>query len=49
MHVEKNVFDNIMQTTMNSGRTKDNEKARIDLEEYCGHPKLNLQPLRDSR
>ena len=42
MHVEKNVFDNIMHTMMNSGRTKDNEKAMMDLEEYCRRHELNL-------
>ena len=42
MHVQKNVIDNIMHTMMNSGRTKDNEKAMMDLEEYCGRHELNL-------
>ena len=36
-----------MYTVMNSDRTKDNEKVRMDLEEYCRCPELNLQPLRD--
>ena len=49
MHVEKNVFDNIIHTVMNSDRTKDNEKAKMDLEEYCRCLKLNLQPLKDGR
>ena len=31
MHVEKNVFDNIIHIVMNSNQTKDNEKARMDL------------------
>ena len=47
MHVEKNIFDNIIHTVMNSDRTKGNEKAKMDLEKYCRHSKLNLQPLRD--
>ena len=42
MQVKKTVFDNIIQTMMNSDRTKDNKKARMDLEEYCRCPKLNL-------
>ena len=49
MHVEKNVFDNIIHTVMNSDRTKDNEKVRMNLEECCRRLKLNLQPLRDGR
>ena len=48
MHIEKNVFDNIIHTVMNNDRTKDNEKAMMDLEEYYRHPELNLQPSRDS-
>ena len=47
MHVEKNVFDNFMHIVINSDRIKDNEKTRMDLEEYCRCLKLNLQPLRD--
>ena len=47
MYVEKNIFANIIHTVMNSDRTKDNEKARMDLEEYCRCHELNLQPLRD--
>ena len=47
IYVEKNIFDNIIHTVMNSDRTKDNEKVRIDLEEYCRCLELNLQPLRD--
>lgn len=36
MHIEKNVFDNVFHTFMdNKERTKDNEKARMDLKEYC--------------
>ena len=38
MHVEKNVFDNIIHIMMNSYRTKDNKRVRIDLEKYCRRP-----------
>ena len=38
-----------MHIVMNSDRTKDNKKVRIDLEEYCRYLELNLQPLRDGR
>ena len=34
MHIEKNVVDNVIGTVLNmDGKTKDNLKARIDLEE----------------
>ncbi|XP_024628658.2 uncharacterized protein [Medicago truncatula] len=46
MHIEKNFFDNILHTVMNvSGKTKDNEKARLDLSVYCKRPEMELQPL----
>ncbi|WVZ21047.1 hypothetical protein V8G54_008369 [Vigna mungo] len=35
MHIEKNFFDNIFNTVMNvAGKTKDNEKARMDIALY---------------
>ncbi|XP_074323883.1 uncharacterized protein LOC141660798 [Apium graveolens] len=44
MHVEKNVFDNIFNTVMNvTGKTKDNDKARLDLKDICKRPALELQ------
>jgi len=50
MHIEKNVFDNIFHTVMdNSERTKDNEKARMDLKEYCRRSDLHLQQNADGR
>ncbi|PHU04605.1 hypothetical protein BC332_25427 [Capsicum chinense] len=46
---EKN-FDNILHTVMdNKERTKDNEKARMDLEEYCRRNDLHLQLNDDGR
>ena len=47
MYVEKNVFDNIIHIMVNSDWTNDNEKAMMDLEEYCRRPELNLEPLRE--
>jgi hypothetical protein len=45
MHIEKNFFDNIFNTVMDvKGKTKDNEKARKDLEVYCKRRDLELQP-----
>ena len=36
MHIKKNFFDNIFNTVMiASGKTKDNDKARMDLALYC--------------
>ena len=49
MHVEKNIFDNIMKIVMDTDWTKDNDKAKLDLAEYCKWPELNLQELRDGR
>ena len=35
MHIEKNVFDNPFNATMDiKGKSKDNIKARMDLKEY---------------
>jgi len=46
MHIEKNVFDNVLNTVMDiKGKTKDNEKARMDLIEYCRRPELHLHQL----
>ncbi|GAU32074.1 hypothetical protein TSUD_53420 [Trifolium subterraneum] len=47
MHIEKNFCDNILHTVMNvSGKTKDNEKARLDLPLHCNRPEMELQQLR---
>ncbi|XP_028790871.1 uncharacterized protein LOC114746759 [Neltuma alba] len=36
MHIEKNVFDNLFHTVMDTkGKTKDTIQARMDLKEYC--------------
>ncbi|XP_052724112.1 uncharacterized protein LOC128193952 [Vigna angularis] len=44
MHIEKNFFDNIFNTVMNvSGKSKDNEKARMDLGLYCKRKDLELK------
>jgi hypothetical protein len=45
MHIEKNVINNIIGTILNiKGKTKDNLKARLDLEEM--HLSGNLHPDR---
>ena len=44
MHIEKNLFDNIFNNAMNvSGKTKDNDKARMDLAFYCRRKYLELK------
>ncbi|XP_025661613.1 uncharacterized protein [Arachis hypogaea] len=48
MHIEKNVLDNIMNTIMDTDRTRDNEKARLDLAELCKRPDLHLRHVGDN-
>ncbi|XP_070048539.1 uncharacterized protein [Nicotiana tomentosiformis] len=44
MHIEKNFFDNLFHTIMDDkNRTKDNLKARMDLQEYCRRRELELR------
>ncbi|GLU10750.1 hypothetical protein SLE2022_275350 [Rubroshorea leprosula] len=40
MHCEKIFFDNIFHTVMDDPLTKDNLKARMDMELYCNRPSL---------
>ncbi|XXG55675.1 hypothetical protein AAC387_Pa03g3286 [Persea americana] len=43
MHIEKNVFDNVFSTVMGvPGKTKDNDKARLDMKDICKLPGLEL-------
>ncbi|KAI3745705.1 hypothetical protein L6452_08111 [Arctium lappa] len=35
MHIEKNVFENLFNTVMDTTKTKDNIKARLDVALYC--------------
>ncbi|XP_019094576.1 PREDICTED: uncharacterized protein LOC109129967 [Camelina sativa] len=43
MHVEKNVFDNLMYTTMNvKDRSKDNVQSRLDIARFCSRQDLHL-------
>ena len=50
MHIEKNVFDNVFHTVMdNKDRTKDNERARLDMAQICRRPWLQLEPLGNGR
>ncbi|GKD01720.1 transposon, En/Spm-like, transposase-associated domain protein [Tanacetum coccineum] len=42
MHIEKNVCENIFNTVMDTPKTKDNIKARMDIEKYCNRPDLHV-------
>ncbi|KAJ8617933.1 hypothetical protein MRB53_014119 [Persea americana] len=43
MHIEKNVSDNVFSTVMGvPGKTKDNDKARLDMKDICKRPGLEL-------
>ncbi|XP_010501566.1 PREDICTED: uncharacterized protein LOC104778843 [Camelina sativa] len=43
MHVEKNVFANLMNTVLNvPGKTKDNLKSRLDLPDICDREPLHV-------
>ena len=45
MHIEKNFFDNVFNTVMDvKDRTKDNVKARQDIEIWCNRKELELKP-----
>ena len=44
MHIEKIFFNNIFNTVMNvRSKTKDNEKARMDIGLYCRQKDLELK------
>ena len=50
MHIENNFFDNILNIVMNvNGKTKDIEKARMDLALYCSRPDLELKSLANGK
>nr|GEU74182.1 hypothetical protein [Tanacetum cinerariifolium] len=42
MHTEKNVFENIFNTVMDTSKTKDNIKARMDIEKYCDRADMHV-------
>ncbi|KAL8134185.1 hypothetical protein AgCh_009299 [Apium graveolens] len=50
MHVEKNVFENVFNTMMNvTWKTKDNDKARLDLKDICKRSALELQEFSNGK
>ncbi|KAF5799082.1 hypothetical protein HanRHA438_Chr07g0310641 [Helianthus annuus] len=42
MHIETNVFENPFQMVMDTSKTKDNVKARKDVEQFCNRPSLHV-------
>ena len=45
MHTEKNVGESLFHTVLNiPGKSKDNVKARVDVEKLCDRKKLHMQP-----
>lgn len=46
MHIEKNMFDNIVNIVMNiQGKTKDTSKSREELNQFCNRPELKVNEL----
>ena len=44
MHIEKNFFDNIINTLLNvPGKTKDNKNSRLDLPALCSKIELHIR------
>ncbi|XP_048617051.1 uncharacterized protein LOC106405520 [Brassica napus] len=44
MHIEKNFFDNIINTLLNvPGKTKDNKNSRLDLSALCSRIELHIR------
>ena len=44
MHIEKNFFDNIINTLLNiSGKTKDNNNSMLDLPALCSRSELHIK------
>jgi hypothetical protein len=44
MHTEKNIAEALWSTIMDTEKTKDNVKARIDQQQWCDWTKLDRQP-----
>ena len=44
VHIEKNFFDNIINTLLNvTGKTKDNKNSRLDLHALCSRSELHIK------
>jgi hypothetical protein len=44
MHTEKNIAKALWSTLMDTDKSKDNPKARVDLVTLCDRPNLEMQP-----
>jgi hypothetical protein len=44
MHTEKNIVKALWGTLMDTDKSKDNVKARVDLATLCDRPKQEMQP-----
>jgi hypothetical protein len=44
MHTEKNIAEALWATLMDTDKTKDNIKARVDLATLCNRPKQEMKP-----
>jgi hypothetical protein len=49
MYTEKNVTEALWATLMNTEKSKDNPKARVDLTTLCDRPNQEMQPPRGSK
>jgi hypothetical protein len=46
MHTEKNIAEGLFGTIMDTDKSKDNVKARVDLATLCDRPNLEMKPPR---
>ena len=44
MHTEKNIAEALWATLMDTNKSKDNPKARVDLATLCDRSNLEMQP-----
>ena len=49
MHTEKNVAEALWATLMDTKKSKDNPKARVDLATLCDRPNQEMQPPRGGK
>jgi hypothetical protein len=49
IHTEKNVVEALWGTIMETKKSKDNPKARVDLVMLCDRPKQEMQPPRGGK
>jgi hypothetical protein len=49
MHTEKNIAEALWGTLMETKKSKDNPKARVDLATLCDSPKQEMQPPRGDK